>query len=113
MGLPHQNIHIGKLKTHSTKFGAYPVPLRGSEATELATSVKNYSSKEILKLLNDDGWYIVDTVGSHVHISTPQDRGKLQFLIHVKIYYTKQRNRYLTIEVARLRFKKEVQINGR
>jgi predicted RNA binding protein YcfA (HicA-like mRNA interferase family) len=39
--------------------------------------MKNYSSKEILKMLQDDGWYIVDVRGSHHQLKHPTKAGKV------------------------------------
>ena len=35
------------------------------------------SSREIIKLLQKDGWYIHDTVGSHHHFKHPKKLGKV------------------------------------
>lgn len=39
--------------------------------------MKSYSSKEILKILSDDGWYIIDVRGSHHHLRHPIKTGKV------------------------------------
>ena len=36
-----------------------------------------YSSKEILQLLHDDGWYEVDKEGSHLQLKHPNKLGKV------------------------------------
>lgn len=37
----------------------------------------SYSSNEVLKKLNDDGWIIKNSRGSHVHLYHPQKKGKV------------------------------------
>lgn len=39
--------------------------------------MKNYSSKEILKILQDDGWYVADIRGSHHQLKHPTKSGKV------------------------------------
>ncbi len=39
----------------------------------------SYSSSEVLKKLNDDGWIIKNSRGSHVHLYHPQKKEKSQF----------------------------------
>lgn len=39
--------------------------------------VKSYSSKEIIDLLKKDGWYLVNTVGSHAQYKHPTKLGKV------------------------------------
>lgn len=37
--------------------------------------VKSYTSREIIKILKDDGWYEVRVVGSHHHFRHPEKAG--------------------------------------
>ncbi|HHY74055.1 MAG TPA: addiction module toxin, HicA family [Bacillus bacterium] len=39
--------------------------------------MKSYSSREIIKLLEDDGWYKVHTVGDHHQFKHPTKKGKV------------------------------------
>lgn len=39
--------------------------------------IKSYSSQEILRLLQDDGWFIKNQEGSHVQLKHPVKRGKV------------------------------------
>lgn len=39
--------------------------------------MKNYSSREILKILKDDDWYIVNITGSHHQLKHPIKSGKV------------------------------------
>ncbi|WP_026684908.1 type II toxin-antitoxin system HicA family toxin [Heyndrickxia coagulans] len=39
--------------------------------------MKSYSSKELIKLIQDDGWYIVNTVGSHQQFKHPTKKGRV------------------------------------
>lgn len=39
--------------------------------------LKSYSSREILKLLLDDGWYEVNVVGSHHQFKHPYKKGRV------------------------------------
>lgn len=39
--------------------------------------MKSYSSREIIKLLEDDGWYKVATVGDHHQFKHPIKKGKV------------------------------------
>jgi len=39
--------------------------------------LKSYSSKELIKLIQDDGWYIVNTVGSHQQFKHPTKKGRV------------------------------------
>ena len=36
---------------------------------------KTYSSREIIRLITDDGWYEVRVTGSHHHFKHPEKRG--------------------------------------
>ena len=37
---------------------------------------KNYSSREVIKLLIADGWYLVNVVGSHHQFKHPTKKGR-------------------------------------
>ncbi|QSO50103.1 type II toxin-antitoxin system HicA family toxin [Alicyclobacillus mengziensis] len=37
----------------------------------------SYSSRDILKILRDDGWYLVATKGDHHHLKHPTKPGKV------------------------------------
>ncbi len=39
--------------------------------------MKNYSSKEVLKILKDDGWITKSTEGSHINLIRPTKPGKV------------------------------------
>jgi len=39
--------------------------------------LKSYSSREIIKILEDDGWYLVNTVGSHRQYKHPYKKGRV------------------------------------
>jgi Predicted periplasmic or secreted lipoprotein len=39
--------------------------------------LKSYSSREILKILNDDGWEIKSQEGSHIQLVHPTKPGKV------------------------------------
>lgn len=39
--------------------------------------MKNYSSRELLKILKDDGWYVVNVTGSHHQLKHPSKIGKV------------------------------------
>ncbi|MDD4587549.1 MAG: type II toxin-antitoxin system HicA family toxin [Heliobacteriaceae bacterium] len=39
--------------------------------------MKSYSSREIIKILINDGWYHVNTVGDHHHFKHPTRSGKV------------------------------------
>lgn len=39
--------------------------------------MKSYSSREIIKLLEEDGWYLVKTVGSHHQFKHPTKPGRV------------------------------------
>lgn len=45
--------------------------------------MKSYSSREILKILQDDGWYEVGCVGDHHQFKHPTKSGKVT-LTHPK-----------------------------
>lgn len=38
--------------------------------------MKNYSSREVIKMLLDDGWYEVDCRGSHHQFKHPTKKGR-------------------------------------
>ncbi|AXU28782.1 TPA: type II toxin-antitoxin system HicA family toxin [Clostridioides difficile] len=39
--------------------------------------MKSYSSREILKILNTDGWYEINCVGDHHQFKHPVKKGKV------------------------------------
>jgi len=39
--------------------------------------MKAYSSREIIKILNKDSWYLVDTTGDHYQFKHPIKKGKI------------------------------------
>lgn len=39
--------------------------------------MKGYTSKEVIKLLKKDGWYKVNTVGSHHQFKHPTKKGRV------------------------------------
>lgn len=39
--------------------------------------MKSYSSREVIKMLSADGWYEVDSTGSHRQFKHPQKRGRV------------------------------------
>ena len=39
--------------------------------------MKSYSSREVIKKLLDDGWYLVNTVGSHHQYKHPSKKGRV------------------------------------
>ena len=39
--------------------------------------MKSYSSREVIKMLLDDGWYHVNTVGSHHQYKHPTKKGRV------------------------------------
>lgn len=46
--------------------------------------MKSYSSREVLKMLLDDGWYEVDCVGDHHQFKHPTKTGKVTLRHPVK-----------------------------
>nr|DAS56415.1 MAG TPA: hypothetical protein [Caudoviricetes sp.]DAV27527.1 MAG TPA: hypothetical protein [Caudoviricetes sp.] len=38
--------------------------------------MKSYSSREVIKMLKEDGWYLVDVVGSHHQFKHPTKKGR-------------------------------------
>lgn len=42
------------------------------------------TTKEILKILKDEGWYIKNQRGSHIHLIHPNKPGKIQVPNHNK-----------------------------
>lgn len=46
--------------------------------------MKGYSSKEIIKILKDDGWYEVHCVGDHHQFKHPTKPGKVTITHPVK-----------------------------
>lgn len=51
--------------------------------------MKSYSSREVTKLLEDDGWYFVSCVGDHHHYKHPTKAGKVTVTHPVKDIPTK------------------------
>lgn len=39
--------------------------------------MKGYSSREIIKLLTSDGWYLVEVSGDHYQFKHPSKKGKI------------------------------------
>lgn len=39
--------------------------------------MKSYSSREVIKILEDDGWYKIHTVGDHHQFKHPTKKGKV------------------------------------
>lgn len=39
--------------------------------------MKSYSSREVIKMLEDDGWYEIKIVGSHHHFRHSEKNGKV------------------------------------
>lgn len=39
--------------------------------------VKSYSSREVIKILRADGWYLANTVGDHHQFKHPTKEGKI------------------------------------
>lgn len=46
--------------------------------------MKSYSSREVLKILNDDGWYEVGCTGDHHQLKHPQKKGRVTVTHPVK-----------------------------
>ena len=46
--------------------------------------MKSYSSKEIIQIIRDDGWYHVETLGDHHHFKHPTKKGKVTVTHPVK-----------------------------
>lgn len=46
--------------------------------------MKSYSSREIIKILEEDGWYYVKSVGDHWHFKHPTKPGKVTVTYPVK-----------------------------
>jgi predicted RNA binding protein YcfA (HicA-like mRNA interferase family) len=46
--------------------------------------MKSYSSREIVKILSNDGWYHVGSVGDHHHYKHPTKPGKVTITHPVK-----------------------------
>lgn len=46
--------------------------------------MKSYSSREIIKILEEDGWYCVKTVGDHWQFKHPAKPGKVTITHPVK-----------------------------
>ena len=39
--------------------------------------MKSYSSREVIKILKEDGWYLVDTTGSHHQFKHSSKKGRV------------------------------------
>lgn len=39
--------------------------------------MKSYSSREVIKMLKADGWYLVDITGSHHQFKYPEKKGRV------------------------------------
>ncbi|MDF2635424.1 MAG: addiction module toxin, HicA family [Pelosinus sp.] len=39
--------------------------------------MKSYSSKELLQIVKDDGWYEINQEGSHLQLKHPTKKGKV------------------------------------
>lgn len=46
--------------------------------------MKSYSSKDIIKLITEDGWYQVNQEGSHLQFKHPQKPGRVTITHPVK-----------------------------
>ena len=44
---------------------------------ERGNHVKSYSSREVIKILKEDGWYLVDTTGSHHQFKHSRKKGRV------------------------------------
>ncbi|MCR5143437.1 MAG: type II toxin-antitoxin system HicA family toxin [Ruminococcus sp.] len=51
--------------------------------------MKSYSSREIIKLLKEDGWYEVNCVGDHHQFKHPTKKGRVTVTHPVKDLPTK------------------------
>ncbi len=62
--------------------------------------MKSYSSMELIKILQNDGWYLVKTTGSHHHFKHPLKKGKVT-IPHPKkdIPYKTVKNIFLQAEI--------------
>lgn len=49
--------------------------------------MKSYSSREVLKMLKDDGWYEIDCVGDHHQFKHPTKKGRVTVRHPVKDMY--------------------------
>jgi predicted RNA binding protein YcfA (HicA-like mRNA interferase family) len=45
-------------------------------------SLKIYKAREMKTLLEEDGWYLVETRGSHHHYKHPTKKGKVTIPVH-------------------------------
>ena len=46
--------------------------------------MKSYSSREVIKILEKDGWYLVGTVGSHHQYKHPSKPGRVTITHPIK-----------------------------
>jgi predicted RNA binding protein YcfA (HicA-like mRNA interferase family) len=67
--------------------------------------VKSYGSKE--QALIRDGWYIVDTTGSHVHLKNQNKPGKVT-VPHLKKNLTKKGYKFEDGSVSKTTFLQEI-----
>ena len=47
-------------------------------------SVKSYSSRELIKIIQENGWYHVETIGDHQQFKHPAKKGKVTVTHPVK-----------------------------
>lgn len=52
----------------------------------MAKTMKSYSSKEVIKVLESDGWYEVNCVGSHHQFKHPTKKGRVTVSHPLKIF---------------------------
>lgn len=46
--------------------------------------MKSYSSRELIKIIQEDGWYHVETIGDHHQFKHPAKKGKVTITHPVK-----------------------------
>lgn len=61
-----------KKERHSYRHIKYYVLYFGKEM-----AMKGYSSREVIKILEDDGWYLVAVAGSHHQFKHPTKQGRV------------------------------------
>ena len=44
--------------------------------------LRNLTAREVLRLLENDGWYVVSQKGSHVQLKHPTKKGKVTVPVH-------------------------------
>lgn len=57
--------------------------------------MKAYSSRELIKMIEDDGWYLVHTAGSHYQYKHPTKEGKVTIPHPKKSFPIKTQNSIL------------------